>query len=104
MSKQQAELSGSILQQWNMLAEEDTSISIDLLRDRNQKVSTIYGIQDSLCVCLDISGLMQELGFEHKAEERVIFYAVLLHTCGPSRWDEGNLRERIPHTECNQIQ
>jgi hypothetical protein len=30
-------------------------------------------MQGFLCVCLDVNGLMEELGFEHKAEEWGIF-------------------------------
>jgi hypothetical protein len=44
---------------------------ISVFRQRNQKLSVVswYSIQDSLCVCLDIRGLKEEWGFEHKAEE-----------------------------------
>jgi len=41
-----------------------------------EEVSGYYRMQDSLCVCSDVNGLMEELRFQHDPEERRIFICV----------------------------
>ena len=93
LSKQQSELLGSRLKEWNLLANET---KITTFRKRNAPFSAFYSMEDSLCACTDIDGLMQELSIEHSPCEWRLFIdsskyslkAVLLHN--------GNLKPSIP--------
>lgn len=84
LTKWQAEVLGSRLQQWNLLAP-DTRIS--LYRKRHEKFSKFYTMSSSVCVCTDIDALMTEIGFQHVPHEWRLFIdssktslkAVLLH-------------------------
>jgi hypothetical protein len=67
LPRQRAELLGSRLQEWNLLTE-GTSIT-----KRCRKLPMFNGMLCSLCVRLDIGGLMKEVGFECKAKERILF-------------------------------
>jgi hypothetical protein len=63
LTKQQAELLGSRLQQRNSLVE---GTSISSFRKRNQKLSSFYDMQDSLYVYLCTSELMEDWGLNTK--------------------------------------
>ena len=93
LSKENAEVLGSRLQQWNLL-EPGTTISS--LRIRNQSLSRYYANAENICYCKDIEGLMTELGCEHNPAHWRLFIdssktslkAVLLHN--------GNIKPSIP--------
>lgn len=93
LSKQQAELLGSRLQEWNLLAKGTTITSF---RKRNSKFSTFYRLEGPMCVCFDVVGLMSELEITHIRSEWRLFIdssksslkAVLLHN--------GNEKPSIP--------
>lgn len=93
LSKQQAELLGSRLQEWNLLAKGTTITSF---RKRNANYSVFYKIEGPMCVCFDIVGLMSELEIPHTSTEWRLFIdssksslkAVLLHN--------GNKKPSIP--------
>ena len=84
LSKNQAELLGSRLKQWNLLA---SGTIISSFRSRQSSLSSFFDMQDTLCYCHDIDSLLQELGVAHKSEEWRLFIdssklslkAVLLH-------------------------
>ena len=61
-SKENAEVLGSRLQQWNLLEPERT---ISSFRIRNQSLARYYASAENICYCKDIEGLMTELGCEH---------------------------------------
>ena len=93
LSKENAEILGSRLQQWNLL-EPGTTISS--FRIRNQSLDRYYASAENICYCKDIKGLMTELGCEHKPAHWRLFIdssktslkAVLLHN--------GNIKSSIP--------
>ena len=62
LSKDNAKVLGSMLQQWNLL-EPGTTISS--FRIRNQSLARYYASAENICYCKDIEGLMTELGCEH---------------------------------------
>jgi len=82
LSKQQAELLGSRLKEWNLLAELNRNYYFS-----QKKYKIFWILQDGLCACTDIDGLMQELNIEHSLSEWRLFInaskfslkAVLLH-------------------------
>jgi hypothetical protein len=93
LSKNQAELLGSRLQGWNLLAKGTT---ISIFRDRNKNFSKFFSMNGNLCFCSDIDGLMMALGYNHNPQEWRLFIdssklslkAVLLHI--------GNIYPSIP--------
>jgi len=84
LSKSQAELLGSRLQGWNLLAA-DTKVS--LYRTRDVELRKFFVKTESLCFCNDINGLFEALGCQHDPNEWRLFIdsskpslkAVLLH-------------------------
>jgi len=60
LSEQQTELLGSGLLQWDLLSREART---SLLRKRQGPVFGWYKMHDCHCICSDINGLMEELGF-----------------------------------------
>lgn len=92
LSKVQAELLGSRLQQWNLL-DHDTRIS---LRTRHASLLSFFKMEGDLCYCSDVNGLLLALGVEHDPTEWRLFIdssklslkAVLLHN--------GNVYPSIP--------
>ena len=62
LSKENAELLGSRLQQWNLL-EPGTTISSFCIR--NQSLARYYASAENICYCKNIEELMTELGCEH---------------------------------------
>jgi len=93
LSKEKAELLGSRLKQWNLL-RKGTKISV--FRDRHTNLASFYQMEEGVCFCADIDGLMCELGYEHVSEEWRLFIdsskaslkAVLLHN--------GNKKPSVP--------
>jgi hypothetical protein len=93
MSKAQAELVGSRLKEYNLL-QEGTTVSV--FRKRQTLLSSYFAMEDSLCCCNDVDGLLDALGKKHKPEEWRLFIgssklslkAVLLHN--------GNIHPSIP--------
>ena len=84
LTKQKAEVLGSRLQEWNLL-QPGTKISH--FRDRHIPLAAFYHMENDVCYCTDINGLMNELGYEHVPDEWRLFIdssklslkAVLLH-------------------------
>lgn len=84
LSKQQSELLGSRLQQRNLLAP---GTNISCFRSRGSSFTQYFNMQNSVCVCRDVNGLMMELGVQHNPQEWRLFIdssktslkAVLLH-------------------------
>jgi hypothetical protein len=71
LSKQQGELLGSRLQGWNLLA---SSTRVSHIRTRHRKLATFFKVQDSICYCDNVAGLMTELGLtEYKPEDWRLF-------------------------------
>ena len=62
LSKENAEVLGSRLQQWNLLDSETT---ISSFRIRNQSLARYYASAENIGYCKDIEGLMTELECEH---------------------------------------
>lgn len=93
LSKQQSEILASRPKEWKLLAKET---KITAFRKRNSTFSTFYNMENSLCACTNIDGLMQELNNVHSPCEWRLFIdsskyslkAVLLHN--------GNLKPSIP--------
>ncbi|XP_046988818.1 NFX1-type zinc finger-containing protein 1-like [Schistocerca americana] len=65
LSKQQAELFESRLQQWNLLPPET---KISCFRPRGASSTQYFDMQNSMCVCRDVSGLMMQLGVQHNSQ------------------------------------
>ena len=61
LSKENAEVLGSRLQQLNLL-EPGTTISFCI---QNQSLARYYASAENICYCKDIEGLMTEVGCEH---------------------------------------
>ena len=70
LSKQHAELLGSRLQEWNLLAE-DTKISV--FRKRNDKLTSYFAMENCICACKHVNGLMDELDIEYNPEDWRLF-------------------------------
>ena len=71
LTKNKAEILASCLKQWN-LPEKDTKISKFQLC--HKKLSSFFDVENNLCYCKDISGLMIELlGYEHDNDEWRLF-------------------------------
>lgn len=93
LTKQKAELLASRMRQWNFLKEETM---ITLYRNRNDELKQFFSKENSISFCLNIDGLMEFLGFNHKPSEWRLFIdgsteslkAVLLHN--------GNEKPTIP--------
>jgi hypothetical protein len=93
LSKNQAELLGSRLQGWNLLA---TDTKVSLYRTRDVELRKFFIKVESLCYCSDINGLFEALGYQHDPNEWRLFIdssklslkAVLLHN--------GNLLPSLP--------
>ena len=93
LSKENAEVLGSRLQQWNLLEQGTTISSFHI---RNQSLARYYASAKNICYCKDIEGLMIELGCEHNPAQWRLFIdssktslkAVLLHN--------GNIKPSIP--------
>jgi hypothetical protein len=93
LTKQQAELLGSRLQEWNLLAPNTRTT---IFRHRHKEIVNYFAMEDNLCFCKDANGLMLQLGHVHIHCEWRLFIdssktslkAVLLHN--------GNLFSSIP--------
>ena len=93
LSKENVEVLGSRLQQWNLL-EPGTTISS--FRIRNQSLARYYASAENICYGKDVEGLMTELGCEDNPAHWRLFIdssktslkAVLLHN--------GNIKPSIP--------
>ena len=93
--KENGEVLGSRLQQWNLL-EPGKTISYFCIR--NQSLACYYASAENICYCNYIEGLMTELGCEHNPahwfidSSKTSFKAVLLHN--------GNIKPSIPVGYC----
>lgn len=83
LSKQNAELLGSRLQEWNFL-DKSTSITY---RNRNNELKKYFESVATMCICKDIFGLTTEMGIRYTTDDWRLFIdssksglkAVLLH-------------------------
>jgi hypothetical protein len=62
LPRSKAELSGSRLQQWNLLKE---NVRISVYRKRHEDLVQIFKMERGLVACTDIDGLMQTLNINH---------------------------------------
>ena len=93
LTKKKSELLGSRLQERNLL-KPDTKISH--FQGRHMNFSSFYSQEENVCLCNDISGLIQEIGCSYDPSEWRLFIdsikaslkAVLLHN--------GNEKPSIP--------
>jgi hypothetical protein len=93
LSEAQAELLGSRLKEWNLL-QKGTTISV--FCKRQTRLCSYFAMEDSLCYCNDVDGLLDARGKKHKPEEWRLFIdssklrlkAVLLHN--------GNMHPSVP--------
>lgn len=100
LTKGQAELLGSRMKQWNLLAPNTT---ICHFRFRHKELMQYFTSDNDVCYCNDINGLMAHLGHEHKVNEWRLFIdssktslkSVLLHN--------GNLLPSIPVAYSTQL-
>lgn len=84
LSKQQGELLGSRLQERNLLTP---GTKISCFRSRCASFAQYFEMQNSVCVCRDVNGLMMQLGVQHNPQQWRLFIdssktslkAVLLH-------------------------
>ena len=84
---------GSRLKQWNLL-REDTKISF--YHERHAILASFYQMEEDICFCADVNGLMGELGYELISDEwrqfidssKASLKVVLLH--------KGNQRPSVP--------
>jgi hypothetical protein len=84
LSKSNAELLASRLQQWNLL---HPSCKVTKYRKMHQSFSTFYEVEDSLCFCNNVNELFQAIGIVHIPSQWCLFIdssskslkAVLLH-------------------------
>ena len=100
LTKGQAELLGSRLKQWNLLAPNTTICSF---RYRHKELMQYFTSDNDMCYCNDVNGLMAHLGHEHKVQDWRLFIDasktslkfVLLHN--------GNLLPSIPVAYSTQL-
>lgn len=93
LSKFDSEVLGSRMQQWRFL---DKTTRVTKFRRRNASLTSFFTVVNSICVCIDVDGLMEAIGFVHKVSEWRLFVdssntslkAVLLHN--------GNEKPSIP--------
>ena len=84
LTKGQAELLGSRLNEYNFLAPGTRTSHF---RHRHKALVQFFAMTDAICYCTDVEGLMSSLGVEHSIEEWRLFIdssktslkAVLLH-------------------------
>ena len=93
LSKEKSELLGSRLKQWNLLQK---GANTTIFRKKHLVLASYFCLEDDICFCKDISGLMLSLDQEYKADEWRLFIdsnktslkAVLLHN--------GNQKPSVP--------
>lgn len=93
LSKQESEIFGSRMKERNFLNKGTRTTAF---RNRNEILSKFFVKKCGVCYCIDIDGLMTELGFEHDVEDWRLFIdgsnaslkAVLLHN--------GNEKPSVP--------
>lgn len=84
LSKAKSELLASRLKEWNLL---DRGTTVTYYRTRHVKLASFYAMENGVCNCSDVNGLMHELGYDHIPDEWRLFIdsgkdslkAVLLH-------------------------
>ncbi|XP_076059422.1 uncharacterized protein LOC143036052 [Oratosquilla oratoria] len=75
LTKGQAELLGSRLKEFNLLAPGTTTSHF---RHRQKELEKFFAMSDTICYCSDVEGLMSSLGMEHDSSKTSL-KAVLLH-------------------------
>jgi hypothetical protein len=93
LSKQQAELLASRLQEWNLLPK---ATRVSLFRKRNETSSAFYRMQDSLCVCADINGFINEQGIRNNPQEWQLFIDSSKYSLKAGLLHNGNKKPSVP--------
>ena len=93
LSKENADVLGSRLKQWNLL-EPGTTISS--FRIRNQSLTLCYPSAENICYCKDIEGLMTELGCKHNPAHWRLFINSSKTSLRAVLLDNGNIKPSIP--------
>lgn len=70
LSKAQAELLGSRLQQWNLL---HSSTQISVYRQRDAEFVDFFAEESGLTYCNDVRGLMEKLGYDYSPDKWRLF-------------------------------
>jgi hypothetical protein len=71
LSKEKSELLASRLKEWNLL-ERGTTVSY--FRTRHVKLAFFYAMENDICFCTDVNGVMHELGYDHVPDEWRLVY------------------------------
>ena len=93
LTKNKAELLGSRLQERNLL-KPDTNISH--FRSRHMNFSSFYSQEENVCLCNDISGLMQEIGCSYDPSEWRLFIDSIKASLKAALLRNGNEKPSIP--------
>ena len=104
LTKKKAELLGPRLQERNLL-KLDTKISH--FRSRHMNFSSFYSQEENVCLCNDISGLMQEIGCSYDPSEWRLFIDSIRASLKAVLLRNGNEKPSIPvahatSSTCNQ--
>ena len=70
LSKQQSELLGSRLKQWNLVQED---VRITSFSNRNKDLASFFDMENKLCYCTNIPGLFTSLGLPHNPSDWRLF-------------------------------
>lgn len=93
LSKIEAELMGSRLQQYSCLAP---GVKITVFRSRNERFLPFFRDENRLCFCCDIDGLFGELGQYHEPSEWRLFIDSSKRSLKAALLHNGNERPSIP--------
>lgn len=93
LPKNKAELLGSRLQQWNLLAED---VTISVYRNRQKPLITFFFKEGDLSACHNISGLMAALKINYKPEQWRLFIDSSKTSLKAVLLNNGNVLPSIP--------
>ena len=66
LTKNKAEILGSRIKRWNLLEKD---IKIFKFRLRYEKLTFFFDVEDNLCYCKGVFGLMYELGYKRDRDQ-----------------------------------
>lgn len=93
LSKTDAELLTSRLQQWNCLQKQ---VKVSEYRNRSNNFSVFFSKADSIHYCNNIDGLFESLGTRHKANDWRLFIDSSKHSLKAALVHNGNKLPTIP--------
>lgn len=93
LTKQQAEVLASRLQQWNLMADD---ARVSAYRKRSVQLQEHFSIDKDLCFCHDIKGLCDDLGFEYVPSQWRLFIDASLYSLKAVLLHIGNVLPSIP--------